>query len=82
MDASATLFALTAEVALLSHSIAIIRLALRKNTFEVFEDTETKQEASTTRLNDIGGDEDTVPARLRDSHLHNFQPRRRNSCAP
>jgi hypothetical protein len=38
---------------------------LDQNTFEVFEGTETKQEASTTRFNDVGGDDATVPALLK-----------------
>jgi hypothetical protein len=38
---------------------------LDQNTFEVFGDSETKQEASTTRFNDVGGDDDTVPALLK-----------------
>ena len=39
---------------------------LDQNTFEVFgESSETKQEASTTRFNDVGGDDDIVPALLK-----------------
>ena len=38
---------------------------LDQNTFEVFGGSETKQEASTTRFNDIGGDDDLVPALLK-----------------
>jgi hypothetical protein len=39
-------------------------LDLDQNVFEVFGDIETKQEASTTRFNDVGGEYDTVPAFL------------------
>jgi hypothetical protein len=38
---------------------------LDQNTFEVFKGSETKQEAPTTRFNDVGGDHDTVPALLK-----------------
>jgi hypothetical protein len=38
---------------------------LDQNTFEVFNGSETKQEASTTRFSDVGGDHDTVPALLK-----------------
>jgi hypothetical protein len=38
---------------------------LDQNTFEVFGGSETKQEASTTRFNDVGGDDAAVPALLK-----------------
>jgi len=36
-----------------------------QNTFEVFGDCEIKQEASTTRFNDVGGDDDSIPPLLK-----------------
>ncbi|KAN0070633.1 hypothetical protein V8E54_011502 [Elaphomyces granulatus] len=38
---------------------------LDQNSFEVFENSETKQEASTTRFSDVGGDDDTVPGLIK-----------------
>ena len=36
-----------------------------QNTFEVFGDCEIKQEASTARFNDVGGDDDSIPPLLK-----------------
>jgi hypothetical protein len=40
-------------------------LDLDQNTFEVFGGSEAKQEAATARFNDVGGDDDTVPALIK-----------------